>query len=120
MRALNDEPTFTMRGDPYVERDFIWIGDVVDIFLKSLSWTSRSETINVCTGAPVTLMSLAELILRIAKKSKSVIVDSEFAPAAVRARPSSADRLREAFAFTPLETGLAQTIDWYRSALAHA
>ena len=123
MRALGPEPRFAMRGDPYVERDFIWVGDVVRVFLASLSWSGRSEAFNLCSGETVTLLDLARAILRGAGAEKPIDLETEFAPAAVRVRRSSAERIREAFnidRFTDLDTGLAPTIAWYRSALSHA
>lgn len=122
LRALGPGETFGMKGDPLVERDFIWVGDVVDVFLKSLAWRGRSDAFNLCTGETVTLLHLAETILKLAGSDKRVELEANFAPAAVKARRSSADRLKETFgiaAFTSLEDGLKPTIAWYKDATAH-
>ena len=123
MRALGPDSVFAMRGDPYVERDFIWVGDVVDVMLKSLDWRGRTDRFNLCTGSTVTLHELAQIILRVAGAEKAITFDTGFAPAAVRVRRSTADRLKAAFGivdFTPLDTGLATTVSWYREALSLA
>jgi nucleoside-diphosphate-sugar epimerase len=122
LRALGPEETFVLRGDPDVERDFIWIGDVAKVFLQSLGWKGRAETFNLCTGQTVTLRGLAEEVLRQSGAAKKLVTDPHFSPAAVRTRRSSAERLCAAFdiaPFTPMEAGLAATIDWYRRALKH-
>lgn len=120
LRALGPGDTFGMRGDPYVERDFIWVGDVVDVFLKSLDWRGRSEAFNLCTGETVTLLHLAETILRLAGSDKHVTLETDFTPAAVKARRSSADKVKAVFgvdAFTSLEDGLRPTLAWYKDAV---
>ncbi|HWW28240.1 MAG TPA: NAD(P)-dependent oxidoreductase [Caulobacter sp.] len=123
MRALSAGDSFALQGDPEVERDFIYVDDVVHVFLKSLDWRGRTETYNLCSGQTTTLRRLAEMAIAAAGTGKSLKLDAEFAPAAVRARRSSSDRVREAFgitAFTPLDQGLKATTDWYRKALADA
>lgn len=120
MRALGPDEVFAMKGDPYVERDFIWVGDVVEVFLKSLDWRGRSGRYNLCTGETVTLLHLAETLVRLTGSTKAITVETDFAPAAVRVRRSSADQAREAFdieRFTSLEDGLRPTVDWYRKAM---
>jgi nucleoside-diphosphate-sugar epimerase len=120
IRALGSGDVFQMRGDPYVERDFIFIDDVIDIFKRSLSWRGRNETYNLCRGETTSLYDLAVEILAQTGGSKEIILESEFAPAAVRARCSTSNAVRQAFAierFTNLAGGLAPTIAWYREAL---
>lgn len=120
MRALGPGDVFGMKGDPYVERDFIWVGDVVDVFLKSLEWRGRSGRFNLCTGQTVTLHHLAETLVGLTGGSKTIEVETDFAPAAVRVRRSSADEVRQTFGidrFTSLEDGLRPTVDWYREAM---
>ena len=120
LRALGPGDMFGMKGDPYVERDFIWVGDVVGVFLKSLDWRGRSEAFNLCTGETVTLLHLAETIVRLANSDKRITLETDFAAAAVKARRSSADRVKATFgieAFTTLEDGLRSTIAWYKDAV---
>jgi len=120
IRALGPGEVFVMRGDPYVERDFIFVDDVTDVFARSLAWRGRHEALNLCRGETTTLINLAREILSVAGSEKRVETETDFAPAAVRARRSSADRVRGAFGierFTPLAEGLRRTVDWYREAL---
>jgi nucleoside-diphosphate-sugar epimerase len=120
MRALEPWPTFAMKGDPDVERDFVYIGDVVEVFRRSLAWRGRSEALNLCSGQSVTLRALARAVLDATGSDKTLQFDTEFAPAAVKARPTTADRLKAMFGLstlTPLSQGLPPTVRWYREAL---
>lgn len=117
MRALQPGDAFVIKGDPLVERDFIFVDDVTSAMAATLDWRGRSETFNLCRGETTTLLSLAEAILAVSGSDKRIETDAEFAPAAVRIRSSTADRVKSAFAidaFTSLEDGLRPTIDWYR------
>ncbi|MDE1174633.1 MAG: NAD(P)-dependent oxidoreductase [Parvibaculaceae bacterium] len=115
MKALNADPVFAIKGDPMVERDFIYAGDVVEAFVKSLAWSGRNETYNLCTGQTATLQHLAETALRLAGNSKPIEAGQPGAFGPPR-RVSSADRVKAAFGldFTSLEDGLRPTIEWYR------
>jgi nucleoside-diphosphate-sugar epimerase len=123
MRALGPGSQFELKGDPEVERDFIWVGDAVEVILRSLERRGEGGAYNLCAGETVTLRRLATLILERAAPGRPLVTETDFAPAAVRARRSSAARMREAFgmaAMTPLEQGLDHTIAWYREALSGA
>lgn len=117
MKALDKAPVFAIRGDPNVERDFTFVGDVVDVFTRSLGFRGRHETYNLCTGGTTTLMDLARTVLSVAGVDKPIQAGAPgaFGPAA---RRSTADRLKAAFDFRPtsLADGMAKTIEWYRDA----
>lgn len=120
IRALQPGDAFPLKGDPYVERDFIYVDDVAEVFSRSLDWRGRSERYNLCRGETDTLHDLAVAILELSSSPKALQVETDFAPAAVRARRSTAARVKEAFgieAFTPLREGLEPTIAWYREQL---
>lgn len=120
MRALAPGPTFSLKGDPEVERDFVYVGDVVEVLRRSLDWRGRNDRINLCSGRSTTLRALAQAVIAAAGVNKTLALDSDFAPAAVKARPTTAARLKAAFGldeFTPLERGLPPTVAWYREAL---
>ena len=120
MRALEPGDRFALRGDPYVERDFIYVQDVVEVFEKSLAWRGRNDAFNLCRGETTTLYDLAHAVLRAAGARKTIETEADFAPAAVRVRRSANRRVREAFgleSFTSLDDGLKATADWYRGAL---
>jgi UDP-glucose 4-epimerase len=119
MKALSDAPVFEVRGDPMVERDFIYVGDVVQAFQHTLNWRGRSEVYNLCTGDSITLQETAETILRVAKVDKPIQAGAPGAFGPAR-RVSTSARVKEALGleFTTLENGMMPTIEWYRNALA--
>ncbi len=120
MRGLQSGDTFEMRGDPHVERDFIFVDDVTEVFVRSLDWRGRTETFNLCRGSTTSLFDLASEIIAQTGGTKRIVTETDFAPAAVRARRSTSDAVRKAFgieAFTGLAEGLAPTIAWYREQL---
>ena len=119
MKALSSDPVFEIRGDASVERDFTYVGDVQEAFLRSMAWRERNETFNICTGQTTTLQTLAETILRVAGIDKPIRAGAPGAFGPAR-RASTSARIKAALNldFTSLEAGMKPTIDWYRNALA--
>lgn len=117
MKALDANPVFPIRGDPNVERDFTYVGDVVEVFTRSLDWRGRTETFNLCRGETSTLTELAETVMRVAgvKKPIEAGAPGAFGPAK---RVSTSARIQKelGFTFTSLEDGMAPTVAWYRDA----
>ncbi|MBV9078166.1 MAG: NAD(P)-dependent oxidoreductase [Methylobacteriaceae bacterium] len=118
MRALDDGPVFEIKGNPLVERDFIFIDDAVEAFWRSLALRGVQDEVNLCRGETTTLLDLARTILEVAGSDKRLQA-GETETQGVLARRSTNGRLRRLFddlAFTPLADGLRPTIDWYRDA----
>ncbi|MEM7243361.1 MAG: NAD(P)-dependent oxidoreductase [Pseudomonadota bacterium] len=119
MRALGDEPEFTIRGNAKTERDFVFAEDVCDVFERSLAWSGTSDQFNLCTGTSVDLQALAETLLRLVGKTRP-IKTGETLVQSVLARRATNAKLKAAFdksTFTSLESGLKHTLDWYANAL---
>lgn len=118
MKALSADPVFAIRGDAAVERDFTYVGDVVEVIARTLRWRGRHEKFNLCTGRTLTLRELAEAALRCAGVEKPIEAGAPgaFGPAK---RVSRGDRIRAATGveFCSLEEGLRPTVEWYRHAL---
>ena len=101
-----------MRGDPDATRDFIYVGDVCEIFRRSLAWRGRNEAYNLGSGENVSVRTLAENVLRLAGAARP-IVSRGTATSVVAHRRCRNDRLKADFdfhAFTPLVEGLKSTI----------
>lgn len=119
IRALDQEGPFLVKGDPYVERDFIFVDDVTNAFSRSLEWLGREEVYNLCRGETDTLLHLAREIIAITGKDRPVVTETTYAPAAVSVRRATSVRIRAALGiqeFTSLSRGLEATISWYRKA----
>lgn len=118
MRALEPADRFEIKGNPMVERDFIYVGDVVEAFTRSLAFRETGATLNLCRGETTTLLDLARTILAVAGIDRPVHAPDS-ATQGVLARRSTNERLRQFLGmttFTGLAEGLAPTIEWYRHA----
>lgn len=118
MRALNADPTFVIRGDATVTRDFTYVGDVVDVIVRTLEWREVHGAWNVCTGTNLTLADLAREAMRAAGREKPIVADAPgaFGPAhrvATSARIVKAMGVR----FRSLAEGMVPTMGWYRHVL---
>lgn len=118
MKALNDSPEFEIRGDPAVERDFTFVGDVVEAFARTFSWTGRQDIFNLCSGTSTDLQTLAETVLLISGNQKPIRAGAPgaFGPSK---RLSTNAKIRSSLNmdFTDLVAGMTKTIDWYRNAI---
>ncbi|MCH8342455.1 MAG: NAD(P)-dependent oxidoreductase [Planctomycetes bacterium] len=119
LRALSGQPEFEIKGNPNVERDFIYVGDVVEVFLQSLQRRGEHRSYNLCTGTSTSIGELAREVMRAAGVEKPLL-SSGAAVSEIVSRPASPTRLMEDYdieEFTPLASGLRTTIEWYRHEL---
>lgn len=119
IRALTSDGEFIVRGNPEATRDFIYVGDVCEIFRRSLTWRRRNETYNLGTGENTSVRTLAQTILHLIQTPRSIVSEGNSTSAVVHRR-CCVDRLKADFSFdrfVPLVEGLDSTIQWYRSAL---
>jgi UDP-glucose 4-epimerase len=111
--------TPVLYGDGAQSRDFTYIDNVVDGNLRALSARGLAgQSINVATGRSVTLNALLEALARLLRRPAHA---SRRPPRPGDIRHSLADvtLARKVLGYRPLvdfETGLEQTVDWYRRA----
>lgn len=60
-QKLNNKP-FTIVGDGNQKRDFIYVSDVVEAFIKAANSKIKDEILNVGSGAPQSINRLASLL----------------------------------------------------------
>lgn len=116
-RALSGQP-ITIFGDGGQTRDFVFVKDVVAANIFAASKPGLTGSFNVGYGGSVTIQEIAERILA-QTGSASAIEHAEVRAGDVRHSRASSDKLQAA-GWRPghtLETGLAETLAWYR---AHA
>jgi UDP-glucose 4-epimerase len=112
-------------GDGHQKRDFDYVDDVVDAFLRAGALEAADgEVFNLGGEAPVTLVELAELLHQVAGGGSHRLVP--FPPE--RKRIDIGDfyaditRVRETLGWTPrtpLRDGLAETVAYYRRHKEH-
>lgn len=120
-QALKGGP-LTVFGDGTQTRDFVYIDDNISSSLKALvSPKTNGEYINIGTGRPITILDLAEKIIRIADNPKLKI---KFMP--LRKRGEIIHRFPDVTKMKSLinyeskyhvDEGLRKTFDWYKKVL---
>jgi len=104
-------------GNTNSTRDFTYVTDTVDAFLKAANHKSASgEIINIGTGSEIKIINLANKLIKISKKKIKVRTDES------RLRPYDVDRLicdnkkaRTILKWKPkvsINTGLERTFGW--------
>jgi dTDP-glucose 4,6-dehydratase len=119
VQALEEKP-LTVHGDGSATRDWLYVDDdaeaieaVIDADLDSVA----GEVINLATGQDVSISRIADLVLDLLGKPASLKEFVDERPGQVRRHIGStekAERLLGWRARTPLEDGLARTVEWYR------
>jgi len=109
VRACRTGQPVTLYGDGQQTRDFVFVGDLVQVLIDSLGWNRGApKRVNVGTGSPTSLLEmLAEL-----EQASGTTIARRFAEARagdVRHSLSSVDRLQSLMpgrTSTPLRDGL--------------
>ena len=120
-QALKGEP-LTVFGDGSQTRDFVFIEDNVQAsILALLKEESDGHSINIGTGRPLTIIDLAELIIKISGR-KDLKID--FQPlrkeGEVIHRFPDVSKMRRLLGYQPrysIEEGLRKTFEWYKNNL---
>ncbi|MFA6962317.1 MAG: NAD-dependent epimerase/dehydratase family protein [Opitutaceae bacterium] len=113
-RALAETP-ITIYGDGGQTRDFVFVKDVVAANIFAAAMGGLTGVFNVGYGGSITINAIAERILA-QTGGKGSIVHQEPRAGDVRHSRASAEKLRAA-GWRPgydLESGLAETLAWYR------
>jgi nucleoside-diphosphate-sugar epimerase len=117
-RALDEEPPIIF-GDGNQTRDFIFVGDVVRATMAALEKPVPGGTImNIGTGQPTSVRSIADRILRILKLEHLHPVHTIARRGDVRHSRADTSIARAKLGFRSahgLDDGLLATIDWLRT-----
>ena len=114
-RAMLDGRRPTIFGDGTQSRDFVYVEDVADAFLRAAD-SRGGMLLNIGSGRETTVLRLYDALARLAGFS----LPPEFvAPKTGDIQRSVLDPSRAGAvlgweAWTPLEEGLRRTVDWYR------
>lgn len=111
--AMAGEP-LTFFGDGEQTRDFIYVGDIVELLLKAWDAAMGCEVFNGCTGTRTSLKELAAAIGRVSGKT----IATQHAQARIGdirhslGDPEKARTILDFNAPTSLEAGLTQLYTW--------
>lgn len=113
-------------GDPAVDvwgsgspvREWLYVDDAVDYMLRAIDLACEFETVNIGVGKGISIRDLAFLIREIAGYAGELRFDPS-KPDGAPLKVMSVSHMHEVFGTlpsTPLRTGIAQTIAYYRGA----
>ena len=114
-KALHNEP-LTIFGDGGQTRDFIFVKDIARANAYFATQSPETGVFNIAYGSTITINELAEKIVRLTG-SKSESIHTDVRAGDVRHSYAAIDKL-QATGFKPefnFESGMAQTIEFYRS-----
>ena len=116
-----EQPIIRSDGSPV--RDFIYTSDIADgyLLLAEQIDRSRGHAFNFGSNDPIAMLQLVEKIIYGMGLSKSMqpnVLLSNKIEREIDAQYLSSKKVNQMFGWTPkvdLDTGIAKTIDWYRS-----
>jgi GDP-L-fucose synthase len=119
-RVVERHDPIRIWGDGRDIKDFIYIDDLVAGLLLAMEKLSGFDPINLASGKEYCLRDILGLIIQIDGYTGAKVEYDTSKPTMIPQRlidPSKAKRVLGFEATTSIETGLRQTIDWYRSTL---
>ncbi len=115
IKAINEGKQITMFGDGSSERDYTYVGDIVDGVVKSLPKAFEFEIINLGNSNPVKLKNLIVLIESILGK-KAKVKKLPIQPGDVSRTYADVSKAKRFLNWEPkvkIEEGLAKAVEWY-------
>ena len=117
-QALADEP-LTIHGDGHASRDWLYVDDDAEAIEAIIAADDRvvGEVINVATGIDITVSAIADKVLDLLDKPKSLKVHLDERPGQVDRHIGSTEKAEKLLGWkarTSFEDGLERTISWYR------
>lgn len=112
-----------VRSDGTLKRDYIFVDDAVDAYLRLARYapTSPGAAFNFGTGQPISVMEIVEAIGVAAERSDLSAVVLSDSPNEIPAQwldSSKATSVLGWSATVPLASGLRTTVEWYRALLS--
>jgi GDP-L-fucose synthase len=119
-RVVERHDPIQIWGDGKDIKDLIYIDDLVSGMLLAMEKISGFDPVNLASGKEYCLRDILGLIIKLDGYANAKVEYDTSKPTMIPKRlidPSKAKRLLGFEATTSIETGLRQTIDWYRSTL---
>jgi GDP-L-fucose synthase len=117
-RALEKSNPFVVWGTGEEVRDFLHVSDLARGCLLLLEKHAECDPVNIGYGAAVTIKETVRTILRAAGHEKAEIVFDATKPGTIPFRIVDISKARRLLGFEPkimLETGLADTVQWFQA-----
>jgi GDP-L-fucose synthase len=109
-------PSIEVWGSGSASREFLYVRDCAEAIVAAAERLESSEPVNVGSGAEIRIDELVKMIARMTGFGGEIRWDRS-KPDGQPRRRLDVSRAKELFGFeakTPFETGLRETIDWFR------
>ena len=109
-------------GSGKPSREFLYVEDCAEGIVRAAEYYDDSDPVNLGNGREVVIRDLVELIAKLTRFSGEIRWQSD-KPDGQPRRQLDTSRAFERFGFraqTPLEAGLAKTIEWYENSTAES
>jgi GDP-L-fucose synthase len=119
MKAINKMDPFVIWGDGNPIREYIYARDAAKGMLLAIENYCVGDPINLASGEFVSISELARKILKLTNISPEIKFDKE-KPSGQKRRVLSNKKAKEKIGFvaeTSLDTGIEETIKWYKQKL---
>ena len=119
MKAINKMDPFVIWGDGNPVREYIYARDAAKGMLLAMENYCVGDPINLASGEFVSISELARKILKLTNTSPEIKFDKE-KPSGQKRRVLSNKKAEEKIGFvteTSLDTGIEETIKWYKQKL---
>jgi len=119
MKAINKMDPFVIWGDGNPIREYIYARDAAKGMLLAMENYCVGDPINLASGEFVSISELARKILKLTNTSPEIKFDKE-KPSGQKRRVLSNKKAEEKIGFvteTSLDTGIEETIKWYKQKL---
>lgn len=106
-------------GNGHATREFLYVEDGVDGILKAAEKYNKTLPVNLGTGSSISIFKLVNLLARLMDFKGEIVFDSS-KPNGQPKRKLNVSLAQKEFGFkaaTKLESGLIETIDWYKNNL---
>lgn len=93
--------------------DYLYINDLINILEWFLHNTPKDKQYNVCSGHPVTLLSLAKLIAEITGYNKKIVIQQSNLNKEYSGNPDRLIQELGSICFTPFSIAIKELVEYY-------
>lgn len=115
-KAFVGQDPFEIWGDGSQERNFTYVGDIVDGMMRAALRIDDSSAVNIGTAEHVRVIDAARTIFAIIGHEPAALNFDTTKPVGVYSRAADLTRARELLEWEPshgLQEGLRRTVEWY-------
>ena len=112
---VDGDPTVEVWGDGTASREFLYVGDAAEAIEKSIYTRTDPTPINIGTGDEITIMDLSHKIKDLLDYEGQLVFNHKYPNGQPRRCVDTrlAKNILDFKAFTTLDEGLAETVDWF-------